>query len=148
MIDSFFSVCGSSGEDSSGQGTPRSEENRRRQWKKKVYLHLLNLLCYILCLFSNLPFNDIKCLFPFHYLNSSSIGMEMFLCDRIIALRKAEKDEEKRAREKIRQKLEEDKVKICLTTVFNIVQKFSVLRFWVSIVLSDVSLCSVVFNRL
>lgn len=32
----------------------------------------------------------------------------------IIALRKAEKEEEKRAREKIRQKLEEDKVLIML----------------------------------
>lgn len=32
------------------------------------------------------------------------------ICCRIIALRKAEKEEERRAREKIRQKLEEDKV--------------------------------------
>lgn len=33
-----------------------------------------------------------------------------FFANRILALRKAEKEEEKRAREKIRQKLEEDKV--------------------------------------
>ena len=39
------------------------------------------------------------------------IGMKnLFFSARIMALRKAEKEEEKRAREKIRQKLEEDKV--------------------------------------
>lgn len=43
----------------------------------------------------------------------------MILSDRIMALRKAEKEEEKRAREKIRQKLEEDKVKIFRATLFN-----------------------------
>lgn len=36
--------------------------------------------------------------------------MIFFLSGRLMALRKAEKEEEKRAREKIRQKLEEDKV--------------------------------------
>lgn len=41
----------------------------------------------------------------------------MLLSNRILALRKAEKDEEKRAREKIRQKLEEDKVDIVLATL-------------------------------
>lgn len=35
-----------------------------------------------------------------------------------MALRKAEKEEEKRAREKIRQKLEEDKVRMIFNVIF------------------------------
>lgn len=37
-----------------------------------------------------------------------------FFANSILALRKAEKEEEKRAREKIRQKLEEDKVLVLI----------------------------------
>ena len=47
--------------------------------------------------------------------------MKILLCSyRILALRKAEKEEERRAREKIRQKLEEDKVCISQATLFNV----------------------------
>lgn len=49
-------------------------------------------------------------LFDKHYFVSFFIGIEQLIFSRILALRKAEKEEEKRAREKIRQKLEEDKV--------------------------------------
>lgn len=52
----------------------------------------------------------------------------VLLSIRILALRKAEKDEEKRAMEKIRQKLEEDKVDIVLATA-HIVINYSVLSF-------------------
>lgn len=41
----------------------------------------------------------------------------VLLSNRILAIRKAEKDEEKRAMERIRQKLEEDKVDIVLATL-------------------------------
>ena len=47
--------------------------------------------------------------------------MKILLCSyRILALRKAEKEEERRAREKIRQKLEEDKVCISSATLSNV----------------------------
>lgn len=65
-------------------------------------------------------------LFDKHYFVSFFIGIEQLVFSRILALRKAEKEEEKRAREKIRQKLEEDKVTAplpppkILSNVFNI----------------------------
>lgn len=46
---------------------------------------------------------------------SQFIGHTNSLYLRLIALRKAEKEEEQRAREKIRQKLEEDKVCVLLS---------------------------------
>lgn len=44
------------------------------------------------------------------YLDCLSAGLHLLYFNSLLALRKAEKEEEKRAREKIRQKLEEDKV--------------------------------------
>lgn len=55
-------------------------------------------------------------LFDKHYFVSFFIGIEQLIFSRILALWKAEKEEEKRAREKIRQKLEEDKVTAPLPT--------------------------------
>lgn len=47
---------------------------------------------------------------PVFYLNCTQLQKKSASFCRLMALRKAEKEEEKRAREKIKQKLEEDKV--------------------------------------
>jgi hypothetical protein len=87
-----------------------------------------------------------KC--SFSSLDSISNRMKYLLCScRILALRKAEKDEEKRAREKIRQKLEEDKVYIFPVTflIYKLVILYCV--FWqgihyLVIILMYMSKCS------
>lgn len=80
-----------------------------------------------------------------------------FFANSILALRKAEKEEEKRAREKIRQKLEEDKVLVILLIIwcllfsicwnYPIVCNFS-LDIWTSVPLDDWVCCiAVVCSR-
>jgi hypothetical protein len=71
----------------------------------------------------------------------------LFCSHRIVALRKAEKEEEKRAREKIRQKLEEDKVYMFPLTflIYKLIILYSV--FWqgihyLVIILMYMSKCS------
>lgn len=84
-----------SGENSNWQGALRSKKNWGRKWEKKVILGSLRWYSYYV-IFKFVP---------------SFTAKYVSLC-RIMALRKAEKEEEKRARDKIRQKLEEDKVLI------------------------------------
>lgn len=69
--------------------------------------HILFLLLY-----------NFKSDFSFKYLDAfTHYHGNMFHFNRILALRKAEKEEERRAREKIRQKLEEDKVQMVLLLI-------------------------------
>lgn len=67
--------------------------------------YFLNVFCSLLHVWHQKPFFTCTTKSTFIYWDEN-----LFFPNRILALRKAEKEEEKRAREKIRQKLEEDKV--------------------------------------
>lgn len=68
------------------------------------------------------------------------------MCYSIIALRKAEKAEEQRAREKIRQKLEEDKVETptCHETFYSSLLHLACLMELVNLLMSKTCLCQYV----
>lgn len=79
-----------------------------------------------LYLFSNLQTCAANALLP--HLISFPIEWNIYYAsNRILALRKAEKEEEKRAREKIRQKLEEDKVYIFPVTLSGLLMNIFIL---------------------
>ena len=117
------------------------EENERKR-----FVFILWSFCHISYLCSNLQLYVRKC--SFSLLDSFFNRMKYLFCShRIVALRKAEKEEEKRAREKIRQKLEEDKVYMFPLTflIYKLIILYSV--FWqgiryLVIILMYMSKCS------